>query len=84
MHRYLLLFSVDYLFFCMNTIGFIGFFELALKWPELMNAWAKAELKLSLFCNHSLGKSYTFKIRFVASTVLLLALGIKFEIFCNC
>lgn len=72
------IFPADFLFCLMNTIGFIGFIGLAMKWPELMKLWENAELYLTLFCKHSLNRTKTFRIRFVASAVLLLALSIEF------
>lgn len=66
----------NFLFFAMNTLEYIGFIGLALKWPELMQKWEAAEVNLASFCNYSRNMRFVFKMRCIALTVLLLASGI--------
>lgn len=58
----------------MNAFEMIGFFALALNWAELMQCWQLAE-SLLIIQNRSQKSRFIFKIRVIASTVLLLALS---------
>lgn len=71
---------VDSLFNTLNTIAFIGFIGLAMKWSELIKIWENAESNLTMFCKHRISKRFTFKIRMVASVMLLMGLSIEFVI----
>lgn len=67
-------FSANLMFFSLNAFEMIGFFALALNWPELMQCWQMAE-SLLMLQNRSQKSRFILKIRVIASTVLLLALS---------
>lgn len=68
------LFSANISFFALNTLVFIGFLNLSLHWPELMRSWQSTE-SLPVFQNYANKNAYIHRIRLIASSALLLALG---------
>lgn len=66
------LFSVNFLFYAMNTFGLVSFFVLSLHWPQLMEHWQSIE-SLPIFQNFVHKTAYTRRIRLISATVLLLA-----------
>lgn len=71
-------FSVNCLFYVLNTLEFIGFLVLSLHWPELMRYWQNIE-SLPIFQNGTYKTGYVRRIRIVAFTTLLLAFGIYLQ-----
>lgn len=61
----------------MDALEFIGFLVLSMHWPELMRCWQTTE-SLPIFRNCTYRTAYIRRIRLIASTVLILALGIFF------
>lgn len=67
-------------FYLTNTCAFCMFFGLASKFPSLMRYWEIAEKKLPTFRNQRQKKMYAVRIRSIAFTILILALGILLKL----
>lgn len=73
-------FSVNLIYYAMNTIGLISSFALSMYWPELMQNWQTVE-SLPIFRNCTYKATHLRQIRFITSTALFLSLG-KFSLLC--
>lgn len=62
-------------FYVPNTFGFVCFFGMALKWPDLMRYWHSVEVVSPTFHNQQQKKKFICKIRIVVFMVFSLALG---------
>lgn len=66
---------MNFLFFITSAFGFISFFVLAQKWPEIMKCWEIMELNLTSFHNYRLKRARMIKLRVVAFSLIFLAIG---------
>lgn len=64
------------LFYISNSIGFLSFFALGKKWPELMQLWERAESELPGFRTKRQKIIFIRKIRLLVFFILFMALSI--------
>lgn len=72
-------FPVNSLFFVTSSFGYISFFALAMKWPELMRQWENVESNLTTFHNYKQKRNQMLRIRYVTFTIFFLAFGNSFS-----